>query len=525
VYIVRDEPGKSQTTGVEAARANVAAAQAVCNVLATSLGPKGSDKLLVSPDGEMTISNDGATILKEMEVQHPVARLLVDLSTCQDSEIGDGTTGVVVLAGALLEQALPLLDRGIHPTRISEGFDIACKIAVERLQAIADVFEIDPEHPERLLLAAKTALGSKIINRHHDKMAQIAVEAVLSVADLERRDVDFDLIKVRGKVGARLEDTRLVHGIVLDKDISHPQMAKEIDDAKIAILSCPFEPPRPKTKYVVNIDTVEKYNELYRTEQEYFTKMVQMVKDTGATFVVCQWGFDDEANHLLMLNQLPAVRWAAGEDMEAIAVATDGRICPRFEQLSSTRLGSAGRIREICFGTQSDKMVTIEGCANSRLVTVFVRGGNQMIVEEAKRALHDAMCVTRNLIRDPSIIYGGGAAEVACSLAISERADEVETIEQYALRAFADALDAIPLQLARNCGLAPIETLSEVKAAQKATGNHRIGVDCMRLSTMDMRDQNVFETLSSKVQQLQLATQVTKMILKIDSVIEHTGEQ
>eukprot|EP00455_Lapot_gusevi_P030690 TRINITY_DN3304_c0_g1_i2.p1 TRINITY_DN3304_c0_g1~~TRINITY_DN3304_c0_g1_i2.p1 ORF type:complete len:542 (-),score=200.51 TRINITY_DN3304_c0_g1_i2:64-1689(-) len=518
--ILREQQRQQRLKGLEAHKANVLAARAVANVMRSSLGPKGMDKMLVSPDGEVTVSNDGATILKEMDVDHQIGKLLVELSKSQDDEIGDGTTGVVVLAGALLEEAEKLLDKGIHPIRIARGFEQACDICVERLRSIADTVEFSQDNIEPLIQTAMTTLGSKIVNRFHRQMAEIAVRAVLAVADLQRKDVNFDLIKMEGKVGAKLEDTMLVQGIIIDKDMSHPQMPKEIRDAKIAILTCPFEPPKPKTKHKLDITSAEDYLRLYEQEQKYFGEMVQQVKESGANLVLCQWGFDDEANHLLLQNQLPAVRWVGGVEMELIAIATGGRIVPRFSELSANKLGSAGLVREVAFGTTKDRMIVIEGCPNSRAVTVLVRGGNKMIVEEAKRALHDAMCVTRNLVRDNRIVYGGGAAEVACALAVSDAAEQVAGLEQYAMRAFADALESIPIALAENSGLSAIEALAEVKSAQVATGNPRLGVDCLQRGTQDMSQQGVFETLIGKQQQLLLATQVVKMILKIDDVIQ-----
>jgi len=525
-FIILREQGKQRRlTGREASKANILAAKAVSEVMRSSLGPKGMDKMLVSPDGDVTVTNDGATILEKMEVTHQIGKLLVELSKSQDDEIGDGTTGVVVFAGALLSEAEKLLDKGIHPIRISRGFEQACDIAVAHLGSIGDFINWTPENIEPLLQTAMTTLGSKIVNRFQQQMAQIAVDAVLSVADLERKDVNFDLIKLEGKVGGKLEDTMLVRGIIIDKDMSHPQMPKEVRDAKIAILTCPFEPPKPKTGHKLDITTVADYEKLSKIEQKYFVDMVQQVKDSGATLIICQWGFDDEANHLLLQNKLPAVRWVGGVEIELIAIATGGRIVPRFEELKPEKLGRAGLVREIEFGTTKDRMIVIEGCPNSRAVTVFVRGGNKMIVDEAKRSLHDAMCVTRNLIRDNRIVYGGGSAEISCAIKIREVADSTAGMEQYALRAFADALEAIPLALAENSGLPPIETLSEAKAAQIAQKNPRLGVDCLQKGAMDMRAQQVFETLIGKQQQLLLASQLVKMILKIDDVIAPTEIQ
>mmetsp|Transcript_46572 Transcript_46572/g.149564 ORF Transcript_46572/g.149564 Transcript_46572/m.149564 type:complete len:363 (+) Transcript_46572:3-1091(+) len=362
--------------------------------------------MLQSGDGDVTISNDGATILEQMEVENQVGRLLVELSRSQDFEIGDGTTGVVVMAGSLLEQAEALLDRGIHPIRIAEGYEMASKVATKKLEDIAQTFKFSANDVEPLIQTCMTTLSSKIVGRCKRDMAEMCVNAVMAVADLERKDVNLDLIKVDGKVGGKLEDTKLVYGIVLDKEISHPQMKKNIDDAKIAILTCPFEPPKPKTKHKVDIDSVAKFEALRDQEKKYFTDMVQQCKDSGATLIICQWGFDDEANHLLMQEKLPAVRWVGGVELELLAIATGGRIVPRFQELSEAKLGKAGKVREISFGTTKDRMLVIEECANSKAVTIFVRGGSKMMIDETKRSLHDAICVARNLVRDNRIVYG-----------------------------------------------------------------------------------------------------------------------
>ena len=458
-----------------------------------------------------------------MEVEHEIGKLLVELSQSQDYEIGDGTTGVVVMAGSLLEQAEVLLDRGIHPIRIAEGYEMASHVAKERLQEISKDFDFTKDDYESLVKTCMTTLSSKIVGRCKRKMAEMCVKAVLAVADLERRDVNLDLIKVEGRVGGHIEDTQLVHGIVIDKEISHSQMSKNIKDAKIAILTCPFEPPKPKTKHKVDIDSVEKFEALRKQEQDYFTNMVQRCKDSGANLIICQWGFDDEANHLLMHNKLPAVRWVGGVELELIAIATGGRIVPRFQELTADKLGKAGVVREVMFGTTKDRMLYIEECSNSKAVTIFVRGGNKMIIEETKRSLHDALCVARNLIRNNRIVYGGGSAEMACSLAVEEAAKQVPGVEQYAMRAFADALDAVPLALAENSGLQPISTLTAVKTRQAVEGNPYLGVDANDEGTNDMTEQGVFETLVGKQQQILLATQVVKMILKIDDVITPSG--
>lgn len=355
--------------------------------------------MMVSGDGEVTVTNDGATILKLMDVEHEIGKLMVELSQSQDDEIGDGTTGVVVLAGALLEQAESLLDRGIHPIRIADGFELAAQCAVKHLDSIAEPFPVSPNDLEPLVNVAMTTLGSKIVTKCHRQMAEIAVNAVITVADLEKKDVNFELIKLETKVGGRMEDTCLVKGVVIDKTMSHPQMPKVLKDVKLAILTCPFEPPKPKTKHKLDVTSADDYRALRVYEQEKFTEMVRQVKDAGATLAICQWGFDDEANHLLLQQEMPAVRWVGGPEIELIAIATGGRIVPRFEELSPEKLGKAGIVRELSFGTTKDKMLVIEQCHNSKAVTVLIRGGNQMVCAEAKRSIHDAICVVRSLIR------------------------------------------------------------------------------------------------------------------------------
>jgi T-complex protein 1 subunit epsilon len=523
--ILKEQQAKGRVQGNEATKSNILAARSISNMLRSSLGPKGLDKLLVSPDGDVTITNDGATILSQLQVDHQVARLMVELSQSQDEEIGDGTTGVVVLAGALLEQAEILIKKGIHPIRVAEGLEKAATVAIETLEKIADTIDIHSNDHQALVATAMTSLSSKIIMSHKKKMAEIAVQAVLKVADLERRDVNFERIRMEGKTGGSLEDAELVNGIVIDKEISHPQMTKRIENAKMCILTCPFEPPKPKTKHKLDITSREAYERLYEQEQEYFRDMVKRVKDSGCNLVICQWGFDDEANHLLLQAGLSAVRWVGGVEIEHIAMATGGRIVPRFEELSADKLGHAGLVREVTFGTSKERMLVIENPVNTTAVTVLVRGGNKMIVEEAKRSLHDAMCVVRNLIKDNRVVYGGGSAEIACSLAVNKFADTVTGVDQYAIRAFADALDDIPMALAENSGFSPIEEVAAAKSRQVKDGNNFIGLGVDQdanadgYHSTDMRESGVFETLIGKQQQIQLAAQVVKMILKIDDVI------
>jgi len=517
-FIVIEEQGKTKRLkGLDAHKANIIAAKAIAETIRTSLGPKGMDKMIIGPDGDVTVTNDGATVLEKMNVEHQVAKLLVDLSHSQDNEIGDGTTGVVVMAGSLLDTSLKLLEKGLHPLCIATGFEKACEVACKRMEEIARKADITDK--KVLHRSACTALGSKIVSSQQSHLADICVEAVLSVCEMERKDVNFDLIKVEGKVGGQLSETALIKGIVVDKEFSHPQMPKFVKDAKIAILTCPFEPPKPKTKHKLDIRSAEDYKRLHETEQEYFRTMIDHIKRAGANLAICQWGFDDEANHLLFQRELPAVRWVGGVELELIAIATGGRIVPRFEELTAEKLGRAGMVKEIGLGTMDETMLVIEGCANTKAVTILVRSGNQIALDEAKRCIHDANCGVRNLIRDPRIVPGGGGSEIAASLAVYEAADHCGTVDQYSMRGFAEALDAIPSALAENSGLNTIGSMAEVKAKHQNLGESWHGIDCMDAGTTDMFAQNVYESCASKINQLRLATQVVKMILKIDDVI------
>ena len=517
--VIRDQGTKERLKGIEALRANIQAATAITSVIKTSLGPRGLDKMIVSPHGQINVTNDGATIMKDMEVEHQVAKLLVDLSKSMDNEIGDGTTSVVVLTGCLLEQALQLLDRGLHPLRIAEGYDYACDVAVKRVEEIAEKLEFTATSHDDLDEVCQTTLNSKIVNRFRDELAHMAVDAVLRVADLDRKDVNLERIKMVTKVGGRLEDTQLLNGLVIDKTWSHSQMPRTIENVKVAVLTCPFEPPKPKTKYGVTISTAEEYEELHKAEQQYFLDQISYLKKAGAQCVMCQWGFDDEANHLLFQNDLPAVRWVLGGDVEKLAITTGARIVQRFEDLTPEKLGEAKICKELSFGTSCEHMLLIEGKADVPCVTFLIRGGNKMMLDEAQRSIHDALCVARNLIRDNRIVYGGGSTEIAAAIAVRKAAEHDNTIHQYAMKAFADALEGIPQALAGNSGLAPIETVENVKRMQLETGKTSLGVDCVFAGTNDMKAQKVVETMRGKMSQFRLATQIAKMVLKIDDVI------
>lgn len=518
-YVIVKEEEKKRTKGIEAHKSNILAAKVVADILKSSIGPRGMDKIIVSEDNNVTVTNDGATILDKIDVQHECARLLVELSKSQDNEIGDGTTGVVIIAGALLEEAYALIDKGIHPLRIADGFEQACNIALKVIEDMAITVDIEKDDHVILKELASTSLSSKVIASQKDMLSKIVVDAVLSVADMKRKDVRFDLIKVEGKPGGLLEESSLIKGIVLNKDLSHSQMCKEVRNAKIAILTCPFEPPKPKIKHKLEITSVEAYRDLQSLEKKYFYDMIEALKKAGANFVICQWGFDDEANYLLLKENIPAIRWVGGVEMELIAIATGGKIIPRFEDIDESKLGKAELIREISQGTTNNPMVYIEGCSNTKAITILLRGGNQMIIEECERSVHDALCSVRNLIRDNRILPGGGSPEIYASLEIENVADKCKGIEQYAIRAFANALLSIPLNLCNNMGLNSIDVTSEIKSRIIKENAKNLGIDSLNYSVGDMIEKKIYETFSSKYNQLSLATQVVKMILKIDDVI------
>ncbi|EZG45358.1 putative chaperonin containing T-complex 1 delta subunit, tcpd protein [Gregarina niphandrodes] len=523
LIIIQDQQEKKRLTGHEAHKANLMAGIKVAETVRTSFGPKGMDKIVISQDGDVVVTNDGATILKKMPVEHECARLLVELSQSQDDQIGDGTTGVVILAGALLQKALKLLDKNLHPIKIANGFEKASRVAIARCEEVASRLSLEDE--EALVKAAKTSLCSKVVSSESEKLARIVVQAVLAVADKERGDVNLDLIKVEYKPGGRLADTKLVDGIALDKTFSHSQMRTEIQDAKIAILTCPFEPPKPKTKHKLTVKSREAYKELVDKEQEYFKDMVAKVKASGANVVMCQWGFDDEANHLLFQNDLPAVRWVSGNEIELISLATGGPIVPRFEDLTPEKLGTAKCVREISMGTEDDRLVLVEGCPGGRAVTILIRGSNLMATQEAKRCIHDALCVVRNLVADTRVVPGGGAVETACSLRVLEEVKKTTDLDQHAMEAFAEALMAVPEALSENTGLNAVETLGKLRAEQLNQKNPNLGVDCYQGQVTDMLANQVYESLSSKTHQIALATQVVKMILKIDDIIVPNSDQ
>eukprot|EP00746_Dinoflagellata_sp_MGD_P156366 gnl/MRDRNA2_/MRDRNA2_85795_c0_seq1.p1 gnl/MRDRNA2_/MRDRNA2_85795_c0~~gnl/MRDRNA2_/MRDRNA2_85795_c0_seq1.p1 ORF type:complete len:535 (+),score=14.00 gnl/MRDRNA2_/MRDRNA2_85795_c0_seq1:907-2511(+) len=517
LVIIKKKSEKTLNANNQTLKDYIAASNSISSIMQTSFGPHGMDKLIQDGDGKITITNDGATILKKIEITNEIGKILAQLSISQDKEIGDGTTGVTILASSLLEASESIIDMGVHPLRLTEGFDLGCFTAGKTFEKISASFDFTDSQIEPLVRTCMTTLSPKIVTNCKRPLAEICVRAILAIADIKRREINLDLIKVECKTGAKLEDITLVNGIIIDKPFSHSQMKKRIRDAKIAILTCAFEPPRPKTKHRIHVKSASDYEALHNIEQNYFVHMVQKSKILGVNIVFCQWGFDDEANHLLMHHGVCAVRWVGGIEIELIAMATGAKITPRFQELSYDKIGSAKHVREIGFGTNQDKVIFIEGCPYLRAVTLLIRGGSKTVVDEVSRSIHDALCVTRNLLKSNKIVYGGGAAELSASLEISRLADRTPGVDQYTLRAYSHALEQIPSILAANSGMNPIEEVTVLRARQLLEKNPYLGVDCDGRTVGDMRVKNVFETLIGKKHQLYLATQACRMILKIKS--------
>ncbi|MEM1508846.1 MAG: thermosome subunit beta [Thermofilaceae archaeon] len=509
--------GSSRATGRDARRSNIYAARVISEALATSLGPRGMDKLLIDSFGNATITGDGATILKEMEVQHPAAKMLVEVAKAQDDEVGDGTTSVVVLAGQLLVQAGELLDQEVHPSIISEGFEKAMEFLVGTIDKIAE--PVDPLNKNVLKNIASTALASKVVAEYKDFLADIVVDAALAV--IEKKDGKFDLsldnIKVEKKKGEALTDTQLIKGIVLDKEVVHPAMPKRVEKAKIALIDAPLEVEKPEWTAKINVTNPEQLKMFLEQESTLIRDMVEKIKASGASVVFCQKGIDDLAQYYLAKAGILAVRRVKKSDMEKLARATGAKIVTKVEEVSPEVLGYAELVEERKIA--DEKMVFVEGCPNPRAVSILVRGGLERAVDEAERNLVDALSVVADVIEDPYILPGGGAPEAEVSKELRKFAAGVGGREQLAIEAYANALETIPRTLAENSGLDPIDIMAELSAAHSQPDGWKYGVDVFEGKVSDMWSQGVVEPLVVKLQALKAATEATAMILRIDDVI------
>jgi len=513
--------GTGRTTGREAQRNNIMAAKVIAELVKTTLGPKGMDKMLVSSFGDVTITNDGATILKEIDVQHPAAKMLVEVAKAQDNEVGDGTTTAAVLAGELLAKAEELLDQNIHPTIIIEGFKKASEKAREVLEKMAMPVSINDD--KKLLDVAMTAMGSKGIAAAKEHFAKLAVEAVKQVAEEKdgKMRADIDLIKILKKHGKSLEETELVKGMVIDKEVAHPQMPKIVHNAKIALINAKLEIEKTEFDAKINIESPEQMKLFLDEEERMLKEMVDKIAEAGANVVFCEKGIDDVALHFLAKRGILAVKNVSSSDMEKLARATGGKIVASVKDLTPDLLGEAKLVEEVKIG--DDKLVYVRECKNPKAVTIVVRGGTEHVVDEAERSLHDALCVVRNAIEDGKIVPGGGAPEAEVAKQLRDYAVKVGGREQLAIEAFADAVESIPLTLAENAGLDPVDIMVSLRAAHEKTDGYRMGVDVFTGKIRDMLELNVVEPLRVKLQVIKSATEAANMILKIDDVIAAKG--
>jgi len=513
--------GTGRTTGREAQRNNIMAAKIIAELVKTTLGPKGMDKMLVSSFGDVTITNDGATILKEIDVQHPAAKMLVEVAKAQDNEVGDGTTTAAVLAGELLAKAEELLDQNIHPTIIIEGFKKASEKAREVLEKMAMPVSINDE--KRLMDVAITSMGSKGIAAAKEHFAKLAVEAVKQVAEEKDGKIkaDIDLIKILKKHGKSLEETELVKGMVIDKEVAHPQMPKIVHNAKIALLNAKLEIEKTEFDAKINIESPEQMKLFLDEEERMLREMVDKIAEAGANVVFCEKGIDDVALHFLAKRGILAVKNVSSSDMEKLARATGGKIVASVKDLTPDVLGEAKLVEEVKIG--EDKLVYVRECKNPKAVTIVVRGGTEHVVDEAERSLHDALCVVRNAIEDGKIVPGGGAPEAEVAKQLRDYAVKVGGREQLAIEAFADAVESIPLTLAENAGLDPVDIMVALRAAHENASSPSYGVDVFTGKIRDMLELNVVEPLRVKLQVIKSATEAANMILKIDDVIAAKG--
>ena len=508
--------GSSRSKGREAQHANIMAARIIAEAVKTSLGPKGMDKMLVDSFGDVTITSDGRTILDEMDVQHPAAKMMVEVAKTQDNEVGDGTTTVVVLSGELLGKAEELIEKKVHPTIIIDGYKKAAEKALEALDQIA--VKIDPTDKELLMRVAMTSMASKLVAEHREHLAKLAVDSILQVAEKteEGYRVDVDDVKVEKKPGESITDTKLIRGIVIDKEVVHPGMPKRVENAKIALLNCPLEIEKTEFDAKINIESPEQMEAFLKEEERMLQEMVNKISVVGANVVICQKGIDDAAQHFLARKGILAVRRVKKSDMEKLSKATGGRIITNLDDITEADLGYAELVEERKIG--DDKMTFVEGCKHPKSVTILIRGGTERVIDEAERSLHDALCVVRDVVEEPKIVAGGGAPEIEVARILRDYAEGLPGREQLAVMSFAEALESIPVTLAENAGLDPIDILSELRARHDK-GEKWVGVGVHEGKVIDTYEANVLEPVSVKKQIIKSATEASTMILKIDDVI------
>jgi archaeal chaperonin len=508
--------GASQTKGRDAQKNNIAAAKLISEVVKSSLGPRGMDKMLVDGLGDVTITNDGATILKEIDVQHPAAKMMVEISKATDNEVGDGTSSVVVFAGALIEKAEELITKDVHPTIIVDGYRKSAIKSIEILNQIAQ--KIDASNKSELIKVAKTSMQTKLVSKESDELSQIVVNAALQVSEPNGEGylVDIDDVKVEKKAGGSLRDTKLIKGIVLDKEVVHGGMPKRIEKAKIALVNSALEIEKTEFDAKINISSPDQMKMFLEEENKMLKSMVDKIISSGANIAICQKGIDDVAQHYLAKSNILAVRRVKESDMTKLARATGARIVNNLEDLSSKDLGSADLVEER--KVETDKWVFIEGCKHPKAVTILIRGGSQRVVDEADRSIHDALMVTKDVVEKPFVVAGGGSPESFVAGKLKDWSSTLSGREQLAADKFAESLEVIPLALAENAGMDPIDTLTELRSKQ-AKGSKWSGIDARSGKIVDMSKLDIVEPLSVKEQIIKSATEVASMILRIDDVI------
>jgi len=510
--------GATETKGKDARKNSIAAAKLIAQVIRSSLGPRGMDKMLVSPTGDVTITNDGATILKELDIEHPIAKMLVEVAKSVDNEAGDGTKSVVVLAGSLIENAEDLLDKDVHPTIVVEGFREASKKSIEFLKEIS--IEIDPKDNAFLNKIAMTTIASKLVTTNSEELSKLVVDGALRVAEElgdNKFKIDLDDIKVEKKAGGSLQDSQLIQGIVIDKEIVHSGMPKRIQAAKIALLNSALEIEKTEFDAKLNVTSPDQMQKFLNEEERMLKSMVDSVVDSGANVVLCQKGIDDIAQHYLAKEGIIAVRRIKESDMAKLAKATGANLVTNTDELSKDDIGYADLIEER--NVETDKWVFIEGCKNPKSITILIRGGSQRVVDEAERSIHDALMVVKDTVEYPYVVVGGGAPEVVVSKKLREWSSSLASRRQLAVEKYADSLESIPLTLAENTGMSLVDTQAELRAKSQTSGKPRFGVDVFKGQIVDLSSRDIYEPLSVKNQIINSGTEAACMILRIDDII------
>jgi len=509
-----------QQKGRDAQKNNIAAAKLVADLVKTSLGPRGLDKMLVDSLGDVTITNDGATILKEIDAQHPAAKMMVEVSKTIDTEVGDGTTSSVVFAGALLEKAEKLLEKDVHSTVIVDGYQAAAEKSLELLAGFAK--SVKPDDQESLIKIAKTSMQSKLISEDSEPMSKLVVGAILKIAEKngDAYSVDLDNLKVEKKSGASIQDTALIKGIVLDKEIVHSGMPTKIQNAKIALVNAALEVEKTEMSAEIRISDPTQMQMFLEEENRMLKEMVTKLHNAGTNVLICQKGIDDISQHYLAKHGILAVRRVKESDMTKLAKATGGRITTNLDDITEKDLGHADLVQQKKIET--DKWVFIEGCKNPHSVTILIRGGSQRVVDEVDRSIHDSLMVVKDVIETPSIVTGGGSAEAYLAGQLNEYADSFDGREQLAVKQYAEALESIPLTIAENAGMDPIDTIISLRAKQNS-GKKAAGINAKESKIGDMNSLSILEPLVVKEQIIKSATETACMILRIDDVIAISG--